>query len=813
MIGDGTDTAPNEVERAWHIYLAGLDSGFNYYGGMGNDDEVKQSLANRRALEILQPWMTTERLALDQTPPTVFRPQRFPWNPGGYTFGWFNTTPSDGNYRKKMGSDFYVWTHAYDVSGIPADGVVLKVRKDKDGINSLATTHNETYAGGDDVEDWIDIPMIKRTLPKTRSALNAAADNGEIDYFIEAVEIADYYFAKVEGYRDVLLDYYIEARDTKGNVYKSDIQHVYVEDDGTPSGSNPSASFSPSKPSDCAPLTVTFNAAESALASAATVYAFYHFSTNETDWASAAMTRTSSNTFTITFNEIPDNAPQLEICFYDGADNWESNGGKNWKINIIDCDAPIWENGVNLSAVVPDAGEPITISYDTAGRALASAAAINIHYGYNGGNWTTAPGVAMTKIGNLWTFQYVIPEAATNIVMCFNDGNNNWDNNGGNNWTFEVAAAPPVPDGLVITNPPGSTLTVPASPYNIQGTAGNNLTGAILWTNSGTGATGALVRSSSWSLPMTLTGGANAIILSAAIAGTGNSGGITVESDSGANGFDAWTINAEEPNSGSFLNTTNANCSVGTPAWSLWANSSNTVEAIRPFAEPLAVGDTFSIDMDNNHVDTGFGIGIALQNVDGDTLWQFFFNGGDTNYSRSGGTTDITWTDSGIAVEFTLLTANTYEVVINPAGRDTRTYTGMLEADEDQQIARFRAWNHSAGPGSAANFYFNNLRITRPGEPTEPDYATASVTLILNGGGGGDFLVPSAPQFSSGKISLSLPATIPGAIYNLLESTNLTAEDGGWTTTLVINATGGAIEFIPTNLYPYGFYRLYYTTP
>ena len=29
---DGTLTGANEVELAWHIYLKGLDSGFNYYG-------------------------------------------------------------------------------------------------------------------------------------------------------------------------------------------------------------------------------------------------------------------------------------------------------------------------------------------------------------------------------------------------------------------------------------------------------------------------------------------------------------------------------------------------------------------------------------------------------------------------------------------------------------------------------------------------------------------------------------------------------------------------------------------------------------
>ena len=62
-------------------------------------------------------------------------------------------------------------------------------------------------------------------------------NNGEINYFIEPPELADYYFAKitnanVAGFRGKLLDYYVEATDGKGNTHKSEIQHVFVEDDG-----------------------------------------------------------------------------------------------------------------------------------------------------------------------------------------------------------------------------------------------------------------------------------------------------------------------------------------------------------------------------------------------------------------------------------------------------------------------------------------------------------------------------------------------------------------------------------------------------
>ncbi|NCZ53616.1 MAG: fibronectin type III domain-containing protein [Verrucomicrobia bacterium] len=142
-----------------------------------------------------------------------------------------------------MNSEFYVWTHAYDVSGITS--IVLKIRKDNDGMNSMASHVNEVYdpaavgLNASEVGSWISIPMTKRILPSTASALTAAANNSQIQYFSQAVSpvVADYYFAKITDanvptFRGKLLDYYIEATDARGNLSKSDIQHVFVVDDG-----------------------------------------------------------------------------------------------------------------------------------------------------------------------------------------------------------------------------------------------------------------------------------------------------------------------------------------------------------------------------------------------------------------------------------------------------------------------------------------------------------------------------------------------------------------------------------------------------
>ena len=284
----------NDVELAWHLYLGGLDSGFNYYGGLGNDDEVKQSLATRRAVDKLRPWMTEARRANDRTPPTVLKPQRFPYNPGGYTFGWFNRIPGgDERFLKKMPSEFYIWTHAYDLSGIPDNGVTLKVRIDGDGANPLGSNQNETYAGGPEVGAWVSVPMTRRALPKTREALNAAAANSQIDYFITTPEdaVADYYFARISdaslaGFRGKLLDYYIESRDSRDNLHQSEIQHVFVEDDGsTPVPATPTGLEAAAPATNRVELTWT-------AVSGATSYVVYESGTPVGTPASASFTHT-----------------------------------------------------------------------------------------------------------------------------------------------------------------------------------------------------------------------------------------------------------------------------------------------------------------------------------------------------------------------------------------------------------------------------------------------------------------------------------------------------------------------------------------
>jgi len=120
-----------------------------------------------------------------------------------------------------MPSDFWVWTFVYDVSGLAR--VELKYRIDADGVNSTASDQNETYAGGPEVGPWQTIPMTRRIFPKG----NYLGDPS-VDFFVLPTYIADEYYTYVTGLSNVLVDYYVEAEDSLGNVERSPIQHVWV---------------------------------------------------------------------------------------------------------------------------------------------------------------------------------------------------------------------------------------------------------------------------------------------------------------------------------------------------------------------------------------------------------------------------------------------------------------------------------------------------------------------------------------------------------------------------------------------------------
>jgi hypothetical protein len=207
-------------ERAWHYFLGSLNSGYMYYG-TALDMEVKPTVACNEA--IAQANLATAGAA-DRTAPTVWIPQRHPWNPGAVNFG-----PQHGYQQKSYGPDFIVWTFVHDTAGLQS--VQLKWRVDADGSNPLATTENETYAGGAGVGAWQTAAMTLRDFPAGNFF-----NSGSINFFEMPTAIAKQAYATIAGQSGKLIDYYVEATDALGNVKRSPIQHVYV---GTGTGQGP----------------------------------------------------------------------------------------------------------------------------------------------------------------------------------------------------------------------------------------------------------------------------------------------------------------------------------------------------------------------------------------------------------------------------------------------------------------------------------------------------------------------------------------------------------------------------------------------
>jgi hypothetical protein len=729
---DGTWTSPNEVEQAWHIYLVGLDSGFNYYGGLGNDDEMKPGLATRRAVEKLEPWMTPARRNNDRTGPTVLKPQRFPYNPGWYTFGWFNQQPQIPNnaFLKRMNSEFYIWTHAYDLNGI--SNIVVKVRFDNDGTNSMASSQNETYAGGSEVGSWQTLPMTKRELPKTREALNAAAANSQINYFlpVQSNAVADYYFTKITetnlpGFRNRQIDYYIEATDVKGNVSKSEVQHVWVDD-------------------------------------------------------------------------------------FSGASNSGGGGGGGGGGSS--------NNVLTLNPNVPVAGQSLTVTYNPAGRVLASAVNVNIHHGFNQNipaNWTPLPGLPMTKSGTNWTFTYTLPSNATTIALVFNNGSGAWDNNGGGNWNFSAASQPPptnppaAPAGLQATatsstsvslawtpsatatsyilfrngtqigvpqdpnyvdsgllpensytytvkavnvagssassaglsattsfaplNPNQITVVDPAASGSVtgnshvfRGRAGSAFTNGLTWSNPLTGATGLVAfpggsqpNGWEWTATIGLGAGANAVTFSGTYATsstqtlTDSPANYTTWSNSltGGTGFGAWSLTSSG-SGGHFLANNSTNMNVGsTTGFGLWANNSGISTAIRNFNTAMVAGDSLALRFDNNWINNGSEVGFALADSSGNVKFRFYFVGGQSNYRITDNTaardTGLGYTDAGLNLTLTLTSATAYSL-----STGNTNITGTL-ATAGGAISRLIVENKNAGPDTPYNLYIGAMTHTR----------------------------------------------------------------------------------------------------
>ncbi|MBN2054343.1 hypothetical protein JW905_05440 [bacterium] len=217
-IGDILYNNGNQTARAFHDYLCAQASDYEYWEG-GPDQLIWNSNAVRGCNLAVEHAGGVVSGGNDTVGPSIFKPQRQPYNPGGME--WHEQQPSD----------FTVWTFIYDLSGIAWAKVNYRI--DPDGA---VGPENRVYAGG----AWNEAFMTGETRP-SQSA-------------VQPYYQADYYSAVIAGQTQVLVDYYVEAQDDLGNVARSEICHVFV---GAFSGPDESVTWTPSYPTRDQIITIT----------------------------------------------------------------------------------------------------------------------------------------------------------------------------------------------------------------------------------------------------------------------------------------------------------------------------------------------------------------------------------------------------------------------------------------------------------------------------------------------------------------------------------------------------------------------------
>ncbi|NBW70346.1 MAG: T9SS C-terminal target domain-containing protein [Bacteroidetes bacterium] len=169
----------------------------------------------------------------DIVPPTIFKPQREPYNPGGMEWGTIQP------------SNFTVWTYAFDVSGLKT--ITLKYRvigtnfDDRSMIYPISTP---------ELSSWQTLSMDEKDIPP-KSNINPIAKAKE-------------YSATISDYNNTYIEYYVEGIDNYNNISKSIIQYVWVGESNNEgvnnSGSNSTTlSIYPENPTRNDTITIALN--------------------------------------------------------------------------------------------------------------------------------------------------------------------------------------------------------------------------------------------------------------------------------------------------------------------------------------------------------------------------------------------------------------------------------------------------------------------------------------------------------------------------------------------------------------------------
>ena len=450
---DQVNSSSSATQRAWELYLNGQASDYWYWDGT----EMWDSHPSRAANQAVELALPVAQSGTDLTPPSIFLPQRTPYNPGELEFG---NTPQP--------SDFSVWTYVFDISGLEEVSLHYRV-----STSDHVTRDNLTYSGGASVGEWQSVAMSSRNIPSITNPIPTFK--------------ADEFSGRIEGYENVLIDYYVEAVDTEGNVGRSIIQHVWVgdatSDDNGGGGSSGTVTWNPTEPTVDDVVRITLNGASGS--------ARLHWGVNAqgSNWQSphevyhpdgSALFGGTGPAVQSPFADDGDGNLFIEIGPFNreeqtvrnisfvinySADNWDNNNNQDYRITLSglppddDDDGggtdpeDDWTTGpVRWNPVSPTTNDLITVRVD------ANKSGV-LHWGVNG--WSTPigayrpagtvlhtdnvaartpfegpeDGVLQVQVGPFNDAAQEVTEL--NFVISYDDGT--WDSAGGNDYRILVS--------------------------------------------------------------------------------------------------------------------------------------------------------------------------------------------------------------------------------------------------------------------------------------------------------------------------------------------------------------------------------------
>ncbi len=216
LTANQADPDSPDVKNAWKYILVSETSCYEYWDGTEMWDSHPTRAANG-AVAFAKSALKDKTDFNDKTPPTIYKPQREPYNPGGMEWG-----------ASPMPSDFTVWTYVYDVSGLKYVNLQYAIVENaRDGLIGE--------------QSWASVPMSARSI--------AAQTNPKPS--VKALE----YFYKIAGKKNATYAYRIAALDECGNIAYSPVNYVHVGDASGPEPEKPC--WTPENPAAGDTITIT----------------------------------------------------------------------------------------------------------------------------------------------------------------------------------------------------------------------------------------------------------------------------------------------------------------------------------------------------------------------------------------------------------------------------------------------------------------------------------------------------------------------------------------------------------------------------